>query len=129
VAQARLSVRKIREVLRLKSEARLSDRQIAAVLGSARSTMQECLRRARTAGLSWPLPDLDEDELHERLYPRTPSAPRYPTPDFERPSFDADIFSEAQLLTIELPRYLKILDGKYERRRRNIRHVPLPCDA
>ena len=38
MAQARLSVRKIREVLRLKSEARLSDRQIAAVLGSARST-------------------------------------------------------------------------------------------
>jgi len=66
VAQARLSVRKIREVLRLKNEARLSDRQIAAVLGSARSTVQECLRRARTAGLSWPLPDLDEDELHER---------------------------------------------------------------
>ena len=57
MAQARLSVRKIREVLRLKSEARLSDRQIAAVLGSARSTVQECLKRARTAGLSWPLTD------------------------------------------------------------------------
>jgi transposase len=77
-----LSVRKIREVLRLKSEARLSDRQIAAVLGSARSTVQECLRRARLAGLSWPLPDLDEEELHGRLYPRAVQAPRYPTPDF-----------------------------------------------
>ena len=43
MAQARLSVRKIRDVLRLKSEAQLSDRQIAAVLGSARSTIQECL--------------------------------------------------------------------------------------
>lgn len=83
MAQARLSVRKIREVLRLKTEARLSDRQIAAVLGSARSTVQECLRRARTASLSWPLPvDLDDDELHERLYPRAPAPPRYPTPDF-----------------------------------------------
>jgi IS30 family transposase len=86
VAQARLSVRKIREALRLKNEARLSDRQIAAVLGSARSTVQECLKRARTAGLSWPLPDLDDDELHERLYTRTPTAPRYPTPDFSRRS-------------------------------------------
>jgi transposase len=56
---------------------------MAAVLGSARSTVQECLRRARTAGLSWPVPDLDEDELHERLYPRTRAEPRYPTPDFE----------------------------------------------
>ena len=37
MAQARLSVRKIRDVLRLKHEAQLSDRQIAAVLGSARS--------------------------------------------------------------------------------------------
>jgi transposase len=83
VAQERLSVRKIREVLRLKHEARLSDRQIAAVLGSARSTVQECLRRSRAAGLSWPLPDLVDDELHERLYPRKASAPRYPTPDFE----------------------------------------------
>lgn len=82
MAQARLSVRKIREVLRLKTEARLSDRQIAAVLGAARSTVQECLRRVRAAGLSWPLPDLDDDELHARLYPRAPMAPRYPTPDF-----------------------------------------------
>ncbi len=56
MAQARLSVRKIREVLRLKAEARLSDRQIAAVVGSARSTVQECLRRARAAGIGWPLP-------------------------------------------------------------------------
>mgnify|MGYP003537124029 CR=1 FL=1 len=47
MAQARLSVRKIREVLRLKAEARLSDREIAAAIGSARSTVQECLRRAR----------------------------------------------------------------------------------
>jgi len=55
-------VRKIREVLRLKAEARLSDRQIASAIGSARSTVQECLRRARSAGIGWPLPpDLGED--------------------------------------------------------------------
>ncbi len=83
MAQARLSVRKIRDVLRLKNEARLSDRQIAAVLGTARSTVQECLKRARSAGLSWPLPaDLDDEELSARLYPRAEIAPRYPTLDF-----------------------------------------------
>jgi len=44
VAQARFSVRKIREVLRLNSEARLSDRQIAAVL------VKSCQRKdSRTA--------------------------------------------------------------------------------
>ena len=71
MAQPRLSVRKIRDVLRLKSEARLSDRQIAAVLGSARSTVQECLRRARVAGLSWPLPEEVDDEA---LWARSVSA-------------------------------------------------------
>jgi transposase len=66
-----LSVRKIREVLRLTAEARLSDRQIAAVIGSARSTVQECLRRARAAGITWPLrPECDEEELRARLYSR-----------------------------------------------------------
>lgn len=90
MAQARLSVRKIREVLRLKAEARLSDRQIASAIGSARSTVQECLRRARASGIGWPLPaDLDEDALLARLYPRMPTAPRYPTPDF--PTMQAEL--------------------------------------
>ena len=90
MAQARLSVRKIREVLRLKAEARLSDRQIAAVIGSARSTVQECLRRARSAGIGWPLPvELDDEALFARLYPRMPAAPRYPTPDF--PTMQAEL--------------------------------------
>ena len=46
MGQARLPVRKIREVLRLKAEG-LGDRQIAASIGSVRSTVQECLRRCR----------------------------------------------------------------------------------
>lgn len=90
MAQARLSVRKIREVLRLKAEARLSDRQIAAVIGSARSTVQECLRRARSAGIGWPLPaDWDEPALLARLYPQMPPVPRYPPPDF--PTIHAEL--------------------------------------
>lgn len=45
--------------------------------------MQECLRRARQAGLTWPLPpESDEEELHAMLYPRAAAPPRYPTPDF-----------------------------------------------
>ena len=49
MAQQRLSMRKIREILRLKA-AGLSHRQIAATIGSARSTVQECLRRAQARG-------------------------------------------------------------------------------
>ena len=61
-------MRKIREVLRLKAEG-FSDRQIAAAIGSARSTVQECVRRAREADLTWPLPPaMDEAGLHARMY-------------------------------------------------------------
>jgi transposase len=76
-------MRKIREVLRLKFEAGLSDRQIARTIGSARSTVQECLRRMREAGLAWPLPaELDEAGLHARLYQRQVPLSRTPQPDF-----------------------------------------------
>ena len=44
-------MRKIRETLRLKFEVGVSDRHIAAAIGVSRSTVQECLRRAREAGL------------------------------------------------------------------------------
>jgi transposase len=82
MAQTRLPVRKIREVLRLKA-AGLSDRQIALSIGSARSTVQECVRRASAAGLSWPLANgLDESSLHARLYHRAVPLSRRPTPDF-----------------------------------------------
>lgn len=76
-------MRKIREVLRLKFEVRLSDREIAAAVGSARSTVQECLRRAHAAGVGWPLPaGLDEAGLQARLYQREVPLSRTPQPDF-----------------------------------------------
>ena len=82
MGQARLPVRKIREVLRLKAEG-FSDRQIAMAIGSARSTVQECIRRARQAGLCWPLPvELDEPALHAQLYRRAVPLSRTPRPDF-----------------------------------------------
>ena len=69
MAQSRLSMRKIRDVLRL-SAAGLSKRQIAAGLGIGPTAAGACLRRAREAGIGWPLPDdLDDDALERRLYP------------------------------------------------------------
>lgn len=47
MAQQRLSMRKVREVLRLKFEAYLSERQIAAIVGCSRSTVQQCLHVPR----------------------------------------------------------------------------------
>lgn len=75
-------MRKIRETLRLKFEAGLTDREIATSVGASRSTVQECLRRVREAGLGWPLPDeLDESALWARLYRRAPAPVTVPLPD------------------------------------------------
>jgi transposase len=75
-------MRKIREILRLKF-AGFSPRQIAASLGHALSTIQECLRRAAQASLSWPLPqDLDDARLEALLYPKQPRAIEIPAPQF-----------------------------------------------
>src|SRR6267142_503514 len=74
MAQQRLPMRKIRDVLRL-SAAGLSKRQIAASLGIGPTAAGACLRRAREAGISWPLPDdLGDAALECRLYPAPAAA-------------------------------------------------------
>jgi hypothetical protein len=67
MAAKRLSMRKIREILRLKFECGLSQRDIAKSCSIARSTVGEYLIRASAAGLSWPLPDGVDDAALERL--------------------------------------------------------------
>ena len=49
----------------------ISSREIAVVLGIARSTVQDNLQRAAAAGLSWPLAgDLTDDALESKLFAR-----------------------------------------------------------
>ena len=60
----RLTMRKIREVFRLKFECELSNRKIAKSCLVARSTVAEYLFRFKQAGLSWPLPDgMDDTQI------------------------------------------------------------------
>jgi len=73
VAKRRLSVRKIKEVLRLHYEKGFSTRQIAKSLRVGRSTVQDYLDRSQRAELDWSLAaDLDETSLEHRLYPPVP---------------------------------------------------------
>jgi transposase len=69
----RLSMRRIRDLLRLKFENGLSSRVIAASLGISKGAVGEYLRRARAAGLAWPLPEeMTDTALERRLFPTAP---------------------------------------------------------
>lgn len=85
-------MRKIREVLRLKFEAGLSARQIAASVQVGRATIGDYLSRCKAAGLSWPLPSsLSDAELERRLFPALPTVPseQRPLPDW--PAIQAEL--------------------------------------
>jgi transposase len=70
MAQERLTLRKIREILRLREESGLTNRAIARACTISNSTVGEYLRRAEAAGLRWPLPEeLSEDQLYQKLFP------------------------------------------------------------
>ena len=80
----RLSMRTIREVLRLRWEAGLSQREIATSCRLGRSTVRDYLLRAQAAGLRWPLPEeMDEEALEGLLFPPpAPSVVGRPLPDW-----------------------------------------------
>ena len=64
MAKRRLSMRKIKEVLRLKWDHNLTNRQIAKSCCISHSTVADYLLRAKLANLSWPLnPELDDLSL------------------------------------------------------------------
>ena len=63
----RVSMRRVREVLRLKYEVGATDRAIARSVGVARSTAWLCLDRVAAAGLTWPLPATVTDGALEAL--------------------------------------------------------------
>ena len=66
----RLTMRRIREILRLKFDCHLTNRQIAKSCSTARSTVGEYLQRFTDAHLSWPLPaEMDDAQLEQLLFP------------------------------------------------------------
>ena len=80
-------MRRIKEVLRLRYELGLGQRQIARSCSIGQSTVFDYLKRAEAAGLRWPLPDdWDDERLERSLFAygqhQQPS-PQRPQPDFE----------------------------------------------
>ena len=73
MSKERLSMRKIKEVLRLRFEHGLSHRVIATSCGIGITSAREYIVRAKAAGLLWPLPeDLDDGALGALLFPPPP---------------------------------------------------------
>jgi transposase len=65
----RHSMRKIREVLRLRHECGLKHREISASVGLSKGSVSDYLKRAQQAGLSWETArELDDVEVERRLF-------------------------------------------------------------
>ena len=84
MANSRLSMRKIIEVLRLHHEGSLSHRENARAIHASPTTVGEILRRAKQCDVTWPLPAaLSEAGLEAQLYPpAAPSSLARPEPDW-----------------------------------------------
>ena len=66
----RLSMRNIREILRLKHSHDRSIREISNICGIGRSTVSDYLHRAKASGFGWPLPEeLSDTAMEQRLFP------------------------------------------------------------
>ena len=79
-------MRKIKEILRLKYECGISEREIARSCQISRATVAEYLRRSSAAGINWAEASvLTEAELDRRLFPvqHVPSTVLRPSPDCE----------------------------------------------
>lgn len=82
----RLSVRKIKEILRLKFECGISEREISRSCQVSRSTVADYLRRAAAAKIVWnEAATLTDIQIEERLFPNEhiPSSVQRPLPDCE----------------------------------------------
>ena len=79
----RLTMRQIKEVLRLKHLRGLSPQAISNSTKIPRTTIRDYLLRAKVTGLTWPLPDdMDNEQLNVLLFPVRDVEVMSPSPDW-----------------------------------------------
>ena len=92
MAKDRLSMRKFKEVLRLKFDHHLTNRKIAKSCAMSHVTVGKYLDLAKQAGITWPLPDdIDDSQLEQRLYTKV-----------SRPASDKPVMPSMEYLFQEL---------------------------
>lgn len=80
---ARIPMKKIIEVLRLKYAARLSHDKIARACGLSKGTVNNYVSATQVQGLTWPLPaGVDEARLEALLFPTRQPSSRLVEPDY-----------------------------------------------
>lgn len=71
MSRRRMDMRKVKEVLRLKFEKHLPNRQIARACNVSHSTVADYVERARASGISWPIDEnWDDQKLSRCLFPQ-----------------------------------------------------------
>lgn len=98
MANSRLSMRKIKDVLRLHFQLGLTVRQIGQSLNISHNTAIEYLRRSRAANIGWPLPPgLSDSDIESLLFPPLPpSTVKRPEPNW------ADVHIERKRRSVTL---------------------------
>ena len=92
MAKDRLSMRTFKEVLRLKFDHQLTNRNIAKSCAISHVTVGKYLELAKQAGITWPLPDdIDDSQLEQRLYAK-----------ISRPALDKPVMPPMEYLFKEL---------------------------
>ena len=89
---------KYREILRLRAMG-VSQANTAHSCGCAQSTVQEVEKRARAAGMEWPLPEeMDDAAIRARLYPRRDrDSSKFP---IDHAKVDAELMRRGVTLTL-----------------------------
>lgn len=94
MAKDRLSMRKFKEVFRLKYKHELTNRKIAKSCAISHVTVGKYLALAERAGIAWPLQDdIDDAQLEQRLYQKV-----------ERPDSQKPVMPPMEYLFKELKR-------------------------
>jgi transposase len=97
----RVSMRKIRDVLRLTHAMGMSRRLVGEATGIGKTAVGDYLRRASVAGLSWPMPDeIDDAELERRLFSTKDASADTVHCEIDWPSIHAELKRRGVTLTL-----------------------------
>ena len=99
----KLTMKNVREVLRLKLDCNLSARKIAQTCGFARSTIGEYISRFNQSGLDWPLPPhLSDGQLAKALFKEPADSQDKGTMARPEPDWQA-VYNELRTKGVTLP--------------------------